>query len=244
MGKILKKQRLSFEDRRSQILGAAVPMFASQGFKGLTTKELAKRAGVSEALLYQHYPSKEALYEAVQDYFCERSPELRAMLQGLTPSSETLVVLFYVLSLLVIAPPKGLEDGSVVFPRLLLHSLLDDGVFARLHRDRRMGPVSELVHQSLAAARACGDLGDDDCMPDDLRFSFAHHVLIMVRINQMPTPPLIDYPPPQDLLDHQMRFCLRGMGFTPAAIRKYYRPEALFTQVSAWLKPPPSSEHL
>ena len=74
MGKILKKQRLSFEDRRSQILGAAVPMFASQGFKGLTTKELAKRAGVSEALLYQHFPSKEALTRRFKIIFVNAHP--------------------------------------------------------------------------------------------------------------------------------------------------------------------------
>jgi AcrR family transcriptional regulator len=47
------------------LIGAAASLFAANGFKGTTTKEIAKLAGVSEALLYKYFPTKRALYAAI-----------------------------------------------------------------------------------------------------------------------------------------------------------------------------------
>ncbi|MBI5853864.1 MAG: helix-turn-helix transcriptional regulator, partial [Nitrospirae bacterium] len=44
---------------------AAAALFASKGFKGTTTREIAQRAGISEALLFKHFPTKRALYGAI-----------------------------------------------------------------------------------------------------------------------------------------------------------------------------------
>jgi len=51
--------------RHERILEAATELFADPGFAKTTVEEIAKRAGVSKGLLYDHYPSKEALLEAV-----------------------------------------------------------------------------------------------------------------------------------------------------------------------------------
>ena len=48
--------RLDSDERRQAIVEAAVPLFARKGFSGATTRELAEAAGVSEALLYRHFP--------------------------------------------------------------------------------------------------------------------------------------------------------------------------------------------
>ena len=42
-----------------------MPLFARHGFAGTTTKQIARAAGVSEALVFQHFPSKAALYEEI-----------------------------------------------------------------------------------------------------------------------------------------------------------------------------------
>ena len=57
--------RLTGADRREQILAVATGLFARQGYKGTTTKEIAIRAGVTEALIFRHFPTKEELYWAV-----------------------------------------------------------------------------------------------------------------------------------------------------------------------------------
>jgi AcrR family transcriptional regulator len=51
--------------RRDQILDAAMQCFASSGFRGTTTREIASRVGITEAALYRHFASKESLYTAI-----------------------------------------------------------------------------------------------------------------------------------------------------------------------------------
>ena len=57
--------RFSSADRRQQILDVATGLFAQQGFQGTTTRLIAERSGVTEALIFRHFPSKEELYWAV-----------------------------------------------------------------------------------------------------------------------------------------------------------------------------------
>jgi AcrR family transcriptional regulator len=60
-------RRLEPEARRSQILNAAVAHFAEVGLSG-TTRDLARRAGVTQALLYRYFASKAELTEAVFEH--------------------------------------------------------------------------------------------------------------------------------------------------------------------------------
>ena len=63
--------KLTGNQRRASIIQAVRHLFANKGFKGTTTRELAEVAGVSEALLYRHFPTKEALFAAIQQSFCD-----------------------------------------------------------------------------------------------------------------------------------------------------------------------------
>ncbi len=57
--------RLRSEDRRTAILAAAVRLCSEHGFHGVRTRDLAAEAGVSEALLFRHFPSKDDLIREV-----------------------------------------------------------------------------------------------------------------------------------------------------------------------------------
>ncbi|MEQ1605044.1 MAG: TetR/AcrR family transcriptional regulator [Pyrinomonadaceae bacterium] len=57
--------RMTGDARREQILQTAVDLFSKRGFKGTTTKEIAKVAGVSEAMVFRHFASKDELYGAI-----------------------------------------------------------------------------------------------------------------------------------------------------------------------------------
>lgn len=54
-------------DRRLQIAQTAMRLFAERGFRGTTTKEIAQAAGVSEAIIFRHFATKEDLYSAIID---------------------------------------------------------------------------------------------------------------------------------------------------------------------------------
>src|ERR1035438_6256118 len=64
--------RLAAGDRRRQLLDTALELFSRKGFEGATTKEIALAAGVTEAIIFRHFPSKHSLYQAVLDDYHER----------------------------------------------------------------------------------------------------------------------------------------------------------------------------
>lgn len=68
----LKKpiKRMSGEDRKAQIVKVATQLFAKNGFKGTTTREIARKAGISEAVIFKHFSRKEDLYKAIIDSRC------------------------------------------------------------------------------------------------------------------------------------------------------------------------------
>lgn len=59
--------RLSLAQRRRQLIDAARRVFAERGFRGATTRQIAAAAGVTEALIFQHFPDKDSLYAAILD---------------------------------------------------------------------------------------------------------------------------------------------------------------------------------
>jgi len=63
--------RLPASDRRRQLLEIALDFFSRKGFEGTTTKEIAAAAGVTEAIIFRHFASKQALYTAVLDFHHE-----------------------------------------------------------------------------------------------------------------------------------------------------------------------------
>jgi AcrR family transcriptional regulator len=57
--------RLPGPDRRYRILQAAVLLFSEKGFDATTTREIARAAGISEAVIFRHFQSKDELYAAI-----------------------------------------------------------------------------------------------------------------------------------------------------------------------------------
>ena len=66
---------MSAAERQHQLLEVALNAFSRRGFKGTTTKEIAAAAGIAEAIIFQHFPSKDALYSAVLKLHLETRDE-------------------------------------------------------------------------------------------------------------------------------------------------------------------------
>ncbi|MDH5765443.1 MAG: TetR/AcrR family transcriptional regulator [Gammaproteobacteria bacterium] len=66
-------KRLSAEERRTSIIEVAKHLFARSGFHGVSIDEIVKEVGVSPAILYRHFKSKDELYESVlHEFSCTR----------------------------------------------------------------------------------------------------------------------------------------------------------------------------
>jgi AcrR family transcriptional regulator len=60
-----RPQAPDYEQRREAIVGQAADLFARDGFRGSSINDLASACGVSKALLYHYFPSKEDILHAV-----------------------------------------------------------------------------------------------------------------------------------------------------------------------------------
>jgi AcrR family transcriptional regulator len=59
--------RMTAEERRAELVDAAVEEFAQAGLAGASTEAIARRAGISHAYLFRLYPTKRALFAATVD---------------------------------------------------------------------------------------------------------------------------------------------------------------------------------
>jgi AcrR family transcriptional regulator len=66
--------RISGEERRIQILETARGLCAEKGFSGTTLDDIAEGAGVSRALVLQHFGTKEGVYEALTEVAARAHP--------------------------------------------------------------------------------------------------------------------------------------------------------------------------
>jgi TetR/AcrR family transcriptional regulator len=108
------------EATAERILDAAEGLFAERGFAGTTLRDVAARVGIRNPSLYNHFESKEALYEAV-------------LARGIGPLMEALT------AFLEDPSPRGRNPAEVVervmkllarrpqLPRLVLHETLNGG---------------------------------------------------------------------------------------------------------------------
>lgn len=64
------------EIKRKNIIDAAIEEFREQGFLGAKTTSIAKRANVSSRTLYNHFESKEALFEAISQIMIEQNSRM------------------------------------------------------------------------------------------------------------------------------------------------------------------------
>jgi AcrR family transcriptional regulator len=95
--------RMAGEERRLQILRIAVSLFSQRGFRGATTKEIAQAAGISEAMVFRHFATKEELFAAILDH--------KACAEGLGDPCE------------LVAEAVRLKDDWAVFETLAYRAL-------------------------------------------------------------------------------------------------------------------------
>src|SRR5262249_48092139 len=151
------RPKLSSEERRAAIIEAVRRVFADKGFHGTTTRELAEAAGVSEALLFKHFPNKEALYAAMM-FSCKSEQDHRMFerVKALEPSASTLVLLVHGLASHLIGGKAARDEEQTIQNRLMMRSLLEDGEFARFVVQQVGTHWTAKVAECLKAAEAAG----------------------------------------------------------------------------------------
>jgi len=121
--------RMTGEDRRLQILRVAMRLFSQRGFRGTTTKEIALTAGVSEAMVFRHFATKEELYSAILDHKAcvhDTMEPLQVVAAAVAAKDDRAVFEGLALDAL------NQHDCDPEFHRLLLHSALEGHELAQM----------------------------------------------------------------------------------------------------------------
>ena len=96
VAKIKSKKRLTPKDREQEIIDEAVQFFAEVGFDG-KTRELAKRIGITQPLLYRYFPTKDDLIERVykEVYVNQMDPDWSLKLKDRSVPLEQRLIDYY-----------------------------------------------------------------------------------------------------------------------------------------------------
>jgi AcrR family transcriptional regulator len=219
--------RLSSEERREAIVKAVRGVFAEKGFDGTTTRELARAANVSEALLYKHFPSKESLYAAMLDASVKGAvfAEFKRIL-SLESSASTLVMMVHFVIAGFVQGWPGYPEKSAL-DRLAVRSLLEDGQFVRVAHRKFTDAWVTKFEECLKVAGKSGEL-QENSVRRDLRAWLVHHIAFALMLHLHPKIPAVNYKLSKDtLVEQAVRFALYGIGMTEKAIRRHYNPKAL-----------------
>jgi TetR/AcrR family transcriptional regulator len=153
-----RKSRMHAEDRRRQLLRAAIDGFARNGFSGTKTKDIAAAAGVSEAMLFRHFATKEDLYHAILDMKEDReaAERVKRLVEECARRRDDAGV-FGAVARQIFASFH--EDPA--FHRLILYALLEGHLMASLFHKRFGSPRHDFLRQYVlrrqkeGAFRAC-----------------------------------------------------------------------------------------
>src|SRR6516164_6867670 len=129
-----RKVREITKIRRQDILAAAERLFSQKGFNGTTTKALAAKAGVHEAILFRYFKNKRELYRATVEVKLARNRP--AALAQMERAAEQRDDRRFFEALAIGLLTRFEEDPSI--PRLILHSALDGHEPPKLAAERQL----------------------------------------------------------------------------------------------------------
>jgi len=138
--------RVPSQDRRRQLLEVAIDLFSRKGFSGTKTKDIAAAAGVSEAILFRHFATKEDLYHAILDTHEQR--ESSQWLDELRRLAERGDDLGFFRALVANLLETFRKDPA--FHRLMFYAALEGHTFASLFHQRVGLPTFDFLQTYIA----------------------------------------------------------------------------------------------
>jgi AcrR family transcriptional regulator len=136
------RRRMRGPERKAQLLKVARKVFGTNGFHGVSMDDVAKEAGVTKPILYDHFDSKEALYLALLDADAQSLEEkIREALAAPTGNRERIRASFQ-------AYFDFVDEHAEGFRLMMQETVGTDDVFRSnvgKVRDHIMSEVSDLI---------------------------------------------------------------------------------------------------
>jgi TetR/AcrR family transcriptional regulator len=146
---------MSGDDRRRQLIEVAIDLFSRKGFGGTTTREIAAAAGVTEAVIFRHFATKQDLYQAILDSKCNEPGsgfnDWLVELQRFMDANDD-EGLFRFMFVQIVRMDR--EDPQ--FCRLLMHASLEGNELALMHNAQLKMPVGKKFKEYIVRRQSEG----------------------------------------------------------------------------------------
>jgi len=209
--------RMSSEDRRRQLIEVAIDLFSRKGFAGTTTKEIAAAAGVTEAIIFRHFATKQDFYKAILDHKCgdQSADEWLAETQTFMDRDDDEGLFRFLISAII-----RYHREEPRFERLLMHAALEGHELAIMHHNQMHLPIGAKLKEYIARRQRDGAIRD--CDPSVVLFAIAGIPQFyamqkyMYQCGQMP-------PSDERVIDAFMLILMHGLKTT--GLKKVKRPK-------------------
>jgi AcrR family transcriptional regulator len=165
---------------RERVLGAAKAVFAAGGPEA-SLEAVARRAGVGIGTLYRHFPTREALFEAVYRHEVDELVALAKSLEADLPPLEALRGWMHA-NVNFVATKKGMSAALAVVVHASSH-------LTAYSMDRLSRALDPLLQRAVAAGVVRGDIGAEDILRTIVGLCYTHdkpgwqsHVLRLVDV--------------------------------------------------------------
>ncbi len=158
--------RLPADERRRQLIEVAIDLFARRGFSGTTTKEIASAAGVTEAIIFRHFATKEQLYSAILDHRKQAlgSHGWLAEIKECMDNNDDEGLFRHIVSKVIEVVRRDPK-----FERVMLYAALEGHELAALYHKKFSIPIMDLLREYIARRQKEGALRE--LTPDAIMFA-------------------------------------------------------------------------
>ena len=201
----MPQKRLSKTERRKQIIEVAMDLFASKGFKGTTTRAIAESAGVSEAIIFRHFATKEKLYDAIITASLEKR---MAIWERAIPSTRSGIGLEELMRTYARVFLE-LNRKDQTFIRLMMYSALEDHKFRQRFFESNRTPYLRSIRALIATGVESGEYEPVDPALTTTSFFWTLLQYCISRFVASKDPP--DPSSDKELIDNLVSVTLRGL---------------------------------
>lgn len=198
------------EERRNDIIDAALQVFAQKGFNKATNKEITQAAGVkSTGLIYHYFADKRALFEAV---LRERMPGVQVSLQQDDALSQPVPAVLRQVGQALLDTVADPTAASLL--RLLLGESTRQPEVAQMFFESGTSRITDFLYTYLEQLMARGTIQTAD-LGATVR-TFLGPFMIYIFLDSLLALPDPKRPDPSDLVETAVATFLTGMGYQEA----------------------------
>ena len=140
-------KRMKATERRQQILQHAFSLIRDQGFKTVSIRDIAREAQINEALIYRHFPTKEALLWAVVREMIDHQ-----LVHSVTPAQDKEDFRTQLQAFVKFYLEKTLEDPSIL--RIILYAVMENYPLPDEFNYQKEGTFLNWMYRSIEKGKA------------------------------------------------------------------------------------------